>query len=49
MIPFRSAAETAPGEPAFNFASVTELAAGRDGDLDLVCDGILGRGSFRRP
>jgi len=49
MIPFPTVVEEEPGKPSFAFASIADLAPGRDPYLDLVCDGILSRGDIRLP
>jgi Capsule polysaccharide biosynthesis protein len=49
MIPFPAVAELQSSEPTFAYTSVAELAPGREPYLDLVCDGILGRGDIRLP
>lgn len=49
MIPFPAVVEDGSGKPAVAFASVADLTPGHDPYLDLICDGILGRGDIRLP
>ncbi|MGQ0434281.1 MAG: capsular polysaccharide export protein, LipB/KpsS family [Microthrixaceae bacterium] len=49
LIPFPAVVEDEPAEPIFTFTSVADLGSGNDPYLDLVCDGILGRGPLRLP
>ncbi|MEA2460104.1 MAG: hypothetical protein QOH90_281 [Actinomycetota bacterium] len=47
MIPFPAVDMTEFGEPRFRYGSVAELGEGRDLGLDLICESLLGKGSFR--
>jgi hypothetical protein len=49
MVPLRAVADETPGRPTFAFSSIADLAPGRDSELDLICDGILGDGPIRNP
>lgn len=47
MLPFNPVVHAQPGEPAFAFSRVADLAEGNDPVLDLICEGILSGSPFR--